>query len=277
MGSAHNSRDSNLKVISEKFMEVVILAGGLGTRLSEETSLRPKPMVEIGGVPILFHIMNIYASHGFNNFIVCLGYKGYQIKRFFHDLHYQTSDIQIDLAKNRCEILSQNNLDWKVKLIDTGAHTMTGGRLKRIEEFLTGDTFCMTYGDGLGNVDVTALVDFHSKSGKAATLTATSLPGRFGVLDLNEDGSVASFTEKPRDKSSGLINAGFFVLQRSVLDLISGDDEVWEQEPLRNLAATNQLNCWRHDGFWHPMDTKRDKDKLVELFETQNPPPWMIS
>ncbi len=252
-------------------MQAVILAGGLGTRLGEETSIRPKPMVEIGGMPILWHIMKIYSSHGINDFIVCLGYKGYLIKEFFANYFLHTADVTIDLSKNSLEVHQNWSEPWRVTLVETGADTMTGGRLKAIQPYLNnGDPFCFTYGDGVSSINVTALVDHHRQHGKKATITAVAPPGRFGALEF-EGELVRSFREKPAG-DGGLINGGFFVAEPSVLDLIEGPDTIWEQTPLERLASMGELVSYHHDGFWQPMDTLRDKLHLEELW--RDGAPW---
>lgn len=252
-------------------MKAVILAGGLGTRLQEETHLKPKPMVEIGGKPILWHIMKIYSNHGIKDFIICCGYKGSYIKNFFANYTINHSDLTIDLGKNTTEVISSDIEDWKVTLVDTGALTMTGGRLKRVREYLKEDQhFCFTYGDGVSDVNISELIESHKQSGKLATLTATRPPGRFGALSL--DGSrVIAFREKP--EGDGMyVNGGFFVLSKKVIDLISGDDCTWEEAPLETLARSNQLNAFKHDGFWQPMDTIRDKNYLEQLLSDKEAP-----
>lgn len=252
-------------------MQAVILAGGLGTRLGEETSVRPKPMVEIGGMPILWHIMKIYSAHGINDFIVCLGYKGYLIKEFFANYFLHTTDVTIDLSRNSMEVHQNWSEPWKVTLVETGSDTMTGGRLKAIRPYLNdGQPFCFTYGDGVASVDIGALVEYHLEHGKKATITAVAPPGRFGALEF-EGEFVRSFREKPAG-DGGLINGGFFVADPSVLDLIDGPETVWEQAPLEKLAAMGELLAYRHKGFWQPMDTLRDKIHLEELW--QNGAPW---
>lgn len=252
-------------------MQAVILAGGLGTRLGEETSVRPKPMVEIGGMPILWHIMKIYSAHGISDFVVCLGYKGYLIKEFFANYFLHTADVTIDLSKNSLEIHQNWSEPWRVTLVETGADTMTGGRLKAVRSYLRDDQpFCFTYGDGVASVDINALVSHHRNHGKKATITAVAPPGRFGALEF-EGELVRSFREKPAG-DGGLINGGFFVVDPSVLDLIDGPDTIWEQGPLEQLAAMGELVAYRHDGFWQPMDTLRDKTHLEELW--QNGAPW---
>ena len=251
-------------------MQAVLLAGGLGTRLGEETSVRPKPMVEIGGMPMLWHIMKIYSAHGVNDFIVCLGYKGYLIKEYFANYFLHAADVTIDLTKNSLEI-HQNWIEpWRVTLVETGAETMTGGRLKAIQRYLNpGEPFCLTYGDGVADIDITAQIAFHHAHGKKATITAVAPPGRFGALEF-EGELVRSFREKPAG-DGGLINGGFFVAESSVLDLIDGPDTVWEQGPLEELAAAGELVAFRHDGFWQPMDTLRDKLHLEELWREGAP------
>ena len=255
-------------------MKAVILAGGLGTRLSEETTVRPKPMVEIGGHPILWHLMKIYSAHGVNDFIVCCGYKGYVIKEYFANYFLHVSDVTFDVAANSVEVHRDRAEPWRVTLVDTGDETLTGGRLKRITEYVEGEeAFCMTYGDGLGNVDVTALIAFHRTHGRVATVTAVKPPGRFGALDLDGD-RVCGFTEKPLG-DDGLINGGFFVLSPTCLDLIEGDGTRWEDHPLQTLAARDELRAFHHRGFWQPMDTIRERDLLVELWESGEAP-WRV-
>lgn len=244
-------------------MKAVILAGGFGTRLSEETHLKPKPMVEIGGKPILWHIMKIYAHHGVNDFIICLGYKGYLIKEFFANYFLHCSDVTFDLRTNRVKTHQNTMEPWQVTLIDTGEQTMTGGRVKRIASYVGNETFLMTYGDGVGDVDVSASIRFHREHGKAATVTATQPPGRFGRLGIEATGTVSRFDEKPNGDGDW-INAGFFVLEPSVFDAIEGDHTIWEREPLRSLARADQLRAFKHHGFWRPMDTLRDKHQLEE-------------
>jgi glucose-1-phosphate cytidylyltransferase len=254
-------------------MKVVILAGGMGTRISEETQLRPKPMIEIGGRPILWHIMKIYSAHGLNDFVVCLGYKGYLIKEYFANYCLHNSDVTFDLGRNEMHTHLRDSEDWRVTLVDTGDDSMTGGRLKRVARYLTDDPFCMTYGDGVGDIDVRALLDFHRSHGKQATVTATQPPGRFGALRL--DGTdVLGFQEKPLG-DGGWINGGFFVLSPEVLGNIEGDNTTWENEPLQGLAARGQLAAWKHGGFWHPMDTLRDKQYLENLWSSGQAP-WKI-
>ena len=256
-------------------MKAVILAGGLGTRISEETHLKPKPMVELGGKPILWHIMKIYAHHGINDFIICLGYKGYAIKEYFANYFLHTSDVTLDLQNNDITVHHRYTEPWKVTLVDTGELTMTGGRLKRIRPYLNeGEPFCMTYGDGVSDVNVTELIQFHKDSGTNATLTATYPPGRFGALDIAEGGRVTAFHEKPAG-DGGMINGGFFVLDPSVIDLVDGDESVWEQKPLEILAETGQLSAFKHTGFWQPMDTLRDKNYLESLW-SKGDAPWKV-
>jgi glucose-1-phosphate cytidylyltransferase len=251
-------------------MKAVILAGGLGTRLSEETHLKPKPMVEIGGRPILWHVMKIYSSHGINDFVICAGYKGYIIKEYFANYFLHMSDVTFDMSNNSMEVHQKNAEPWKITVVDTGDETMTGGRIKRVEDYIGDETFCLTYGDGVGNIDITALIDFHERSGRLATLTGVQPPGRFGAIDLDED-KVLSFQEKPQGDGSW-INGGFFVLSPSVIDLIASDATVWEKEPLEHLAENGELGIYRHHGFWRPMDTLRDKIELENLWDSQSAP-----
>jgi glucose-1-phosphate cytidylyltransferase len=251
-------------------MKAVILAGGLGTRLSEETDLRPKPMIEIGGKPVLWHILKIYSAHGINDFIICCGYKGYMIKEYFANYFLHMSDVTFDIQANRMEVHQRNAEPWRVTLVDTGDTTMTGGRLRRVRGYLGTEPFCFTYGDGVGNIDLRALLAHHRQAGKTATITAVQPPGRFGTLQI-ERGLVVSFEEKPLG-DGGWINGGFFVLEPAALDLVTGDDTVWEREPLRELAARHQLNVFQHGGFWQPMDTMRDKRQLEELWSTGRAP-----
>jgi len=256
-------------------MKLVILAGGLGTRISEESALRPKPMIEIGGKPILWHIMKIYSSYEINDFIICCGYKGYQIKEYFANYFLHTSDVTFDLQKNEMKVHQRYAEPWKVTLVDTGEDTMTGGRLKRVASFLEPeDCFCFTYGDGVSNINIGRLIDFHRSHGLMATLAAAYPPGRFGALDINVDDSVTSFREKPKG-DGGMINAGFFVLSPKVIELIADDHTSWEREPLETLAKMQQLKAYRHDGFWQPMDTLRDRNFLEELWMGGNAP-WKI-
>jgi len=250
-------------------MKAVILAGGLGTRIMEESHLRPKTMVEIGGKPMLWHIMKIYSFYGINDFIVCLGYKGYMIKEYFSHYALHNADITVDIARHSIEFIEPSADDWRVTLVDTGEGTQTGGRLKRIKRYLTPDEpFCMTYGDGVADIDIKALVDFHRDGKRLATVTAVTPPGRFGSLVI-EDGVVESFTEKPLG-DGGCINGGFFVLQPQVLDCIKDDATVWEREPMEKLATEGQLSAYKHSGFWQPMDTLRDKNFLETLWSGNN-------
>ena len=254
-------------------MKVVILAGGLGTRLAEETVIKPKPMVEIGGRPILWHIMKIYSSYGFNEFVICTGYKGYVIKEFFANYYLHTTDVTFDISKGELEIHNNKTEPWKVTLIDTGEETMTGGRLKRISQFVGGQDFCMTYGDGVSNVNIAKLVDFHRAHGKLCTVTATRPPGRFGALGL-EGESVTHFQEKPLG-DGGYINGGFFVVSPKCFDYIDGDSTIWEQEPMKRLAEDGQMKAFLHDDFWLPMDTVRDRRQLEGLWQTGKAP-WKV-
>ena len=254
-------------------MKAVILAGGLGTRLSEETVLKPKPMVEIGGRPILWHILKTYSSHGINEFVICCGYKGYLIKEYFANYFLHMSDVTFDMADNHMEVHHRFAEPWRVTVVDTGEATLTGGRLKRIRDFLDGSDFCFTYGDGLSDVNVGRLIEFHRGQGKLATLTAIQPPGRFGVLKLKGD-SVRSFEEKPHGEGSW-INGGFFVLSPSVIDYIEDDSTIWERGPMERLAREGQLAAFFHDGFWHPMDTLRDKQLLEELWQSGRAP-WKV-
>jgi len=253
-------------------MKTVILAGGLGSRLGEETAIRPKPMVEIGGRPILWHIMKIYSSYGLNDFIVCLGYKGYLIKEYFSNYYLHMSDVTIDLSKNSVEVHQNSAEPWRITLVDTGAEAMTGGRLTAIRPYLNeGEPFCFTYGDGVADIDIGALIAFHKGHGKLATITAVAPPGRFGALEFDDD-LVTHFREKP-DGDGGRINGGFFVASPKVLDLIPTVETIWEKEPLEELAASGQLAAFRHDGFWQAMDTLRDKIVLEELWAA-GAAPW---
>ena len=252
-------------------MKAVILAGGLGTRISEETSIKPKPMVEVGGKPILWHIMKIYSHYGINDFVICCGYKGYVIKEYFANYFLHMSDVTFDMANNSMEVHQRYAESWKVTLVDTGEASMTGGRLRRVKEYLKDEeAFCFTYGDGVADVDIGKLIEFHKKSGTQATLTATYPPGRFGALDIQGD-KVNAFMEKPKG-DGGLINGGFFVLSPKVIDLIPGDDCIWEREPLEALAKAGELTAFEHDGFWQPMDTLRDKVHLEELWRSGKAP-----
>ena len=254
-------------------MKAVILAGGFGTRLSEETMSKPKPMVEIGGRPILWHIMKLYSAHGVNDFVVCCGYKGYMIKEYFANYFLHMSDVTFDMANNQMEVHKRHAEPWRVTLVDTGEKTMTGGRLKRVRGFLDEDDFCFTYGDGIGDIDITSLINFHRREGRLATLTATQPPGRFGALNLQE-GKITSFQEKPHG-DGGWINGGFFVLSPKVMEYIDDDACVWEREPMEQLAKEGQFSAYVHRGFWKPMDTLRDKMQLEELWASGNPP-WKV-
>ena len=255
-------------------MKVVILAGGLGTRLSEETDLKPKPMVAIGGKPILWHIMKTYSSFGFNDFVICLGYKGYVIKEYFANYFMHMSDVAFDLARNQMEVLQNHAEPWKVTLVDTGVQTLTGGRVKRVQPYIGNEPFMLTYGDGVADIDIAALMRSHQASGRLCTVTAVQPPGRFGALAIDEAGSVSSFLEKPLG-DGGWINGGFFVAQPEVLDYIPGDQTSFEGEVLASLAQTQQLNAYQHAGFWQPMDTLRDKNQLEELWKNDQAP-WRI-
>ena len=253
-------------------MKVVILAGGLGTRLAEETSVRPKPMAEIGDRPVLWHIMKIYSAHGFNDFVVCLGYKGYMIKEYFSNYFLHNCDVTFDMREHGMEVHQNANEPWHVTLVDTGANTMTGGRVKRVADYIGDETFMLTYGDGVGDVDLTKLLDFHSRHGKKATVTAVQPAGRFGAMEIGAHGAVRHFQEKP-DGDGGWISGGFFVLEPEVLDLIGDDATVWEREPIEALAAAGELRAYKHHGFWQPMDTLRDKQNLDALW-TAGDAPW---
>ena len=255
-------------------MKVAILAGGLGTRLAEETEVRPKPMIEIGGKPIIWHIMKIYSAHGLNDFIVCLGYKGYVIKEYFSNYYLHMSDVTFDMRANSMQVHRANAEPWQVSLVDTGEETMIGGRIKRILPMVGDDAaFCLTYGDGVGDVDITATIALHRREGRLATVTATRPPGRFGAL-VAEGSRVLGFCEKPPG-DGGWINGGFFVLSPRVGDYIAGDQTVWEREPMERLAAEDQLSVYYHNGFWQPMDTLRDRRQLEALWSSEKPP-WKI-
>ena len=252
-------------------MKAVILAGGLGTRISEETSLRPKPMVEVGGKPILWHIMKMYSAHGVNDFVICCGYKGYMIKEYFANYFLHMSDVTFDMANNNSMYIHQQYAEpWKITLIDTGENTLTGGRLKRVRQYLEGRDFCFTYGDGVSDVDLTKLIAFHKTHGKQATVTAVQPPGRFGALEMSGS-NVTSFVEKPHGDGM-YINGGFFVLSPAVIDLIEDDSTIWERKPLELLATSGQLEAFIHNGFWQPMDTLRDKQHLEELWASGEAP-----
>lgn len=254
-------------------MKIVFLCGGLGTRLREETEFRPKPMVEIGGRPILWHIMKIYSSYGINDFIVCLGYKGYIIKEYFANYFLHQSDVTFDLSENRMRIHGNHCEPWRITLVDTGDGTMTGGRLKRVRDFVGNETFCFTYGDGVSDVDIGSLIEFHKRQGVLSTVTAVQPPGRFGALDIIDD-RIVGFREKPQG-DGGWINGGFFVLEPSVFDYIEGDSTVWEKEPMERLSRDKELSTYRHTGFWHPMDTLRDRNFLEELWASGKAP-WKV-
>jgi glucose-1-phosphate cytidylyltransferase len=254
-------------------MKVVILAGGLGTRLTEETQLKPKPMVEIGGRPVLWHLMKSYSHYGFNDFVICLGYKGYLIKEFFSNYFLHTSDITFDLSKNKMKVHQVNTEKWKVTLVDTGDGTQTGGRLKRVKSYLGNEDFCFTYGDGLSDVNIRDVVKFHKKQKTMATLVSVQPPGRFGALSLDGH-KITEFREKP-DGDGGWINGGFFVLSPKSIDYISGDQTVWEKASLERLANDGQLSAFRHNGFWRPMDTLRDKLYLEDLWSAGRAP-WKV-
>ena len=275
MGLAHGAGRVRAGFDTIPAVKAVILAGGLGTRISEETHLRPKPMIEIGGKPVLWHVMKIYSAHGINDFVICCGYKGYVIKEYFANYFLHMSDVTFDMATNRMEVHQRKAESWRVTLVDTGDETMTGGRLKRVQSYVADEpAFCMTYGDGVSDVDVSKVIDFHRAQGVLATLTAARPPGRFGALDLDPQGRVRQFKEKPSG-DGGMINGGFFVLSPKVFDLIEGDRMIWEREPLESLAANGQLAAYRHDGFWQPMDTLRDKTLLEELWAGGNAP-WKV-
>lgn len=256
-------------------MKAVILAGGYGTRISEESSVKPKPMVEIGGRPILWHIMKIYSAYGVNDFIICCGYKSHVIKEYFANYHLYSSDVTFDLKNNKMEFHNNGAEPWRVTLVDTGEGTMTGGRLKRISQYVGDESFCFTYGDGVCNVNIEELIEFHKDQGTLATLTAVQPPGRFGVFNLGQNqNKVPSFKEKP-EGDGAWVNSGFFVLEPGVMDYIKGDAITWEKEPLERLAANGELAAYRHNGFWQPMDTLRDKHVLEELWHNGEAP-WKI-
>ncbi|MDG0996268.1 MAG: glucose-1-phosphate cytidylyltransferase [Gammaproteobacteria bacterium] len=254
-------------------MKAVILAGGLGTRLAEETAIKPKPMVEIGGYPILWHIMKIYSAHGINEFVICCGYKGYIIKEYFANYFLHMSDVTIDMQNNHMEVHHKKVEPWKITLVDTGEITQTGGRLARVRDYLAEEDFCMTYGDGVGDIDITAAIEFHQSHGELATMTAVQPPGRFGALGI-EGTKINKFIEKPQG-DGGWINGGFFVLNPKVIDLIEEDETIWEAKPLESLAMDGQLHAFFHHGFWQPMDTLRDKTNLESLW-LENKAPWKM-
>jgi glucose-1-phosphate cytidylyltransferase len=256
-------------------MKAVILAGGLGTRLAEETELRPKPLVEIGGYPILWHVMKIYEAAGITDFVICGGYKVAMIKRYFANYYVETNDIEINVADGTIRYLSSQPRErWKVAIIDTGFNTMTGGRVKRVASIVENGTFCLTYGDGVADLNVLKVIDFHRSHGRLATVAAVPSPGRFGILDIGNDERVGRFHEKP-EAGTGWINGGFFVLEPGVIEYIDGDDTMWEHEPLERLARDGELVAYRHTGFWKPMDTLRDKHELEALWNSPAPP-WKI-
>ena len=254
-------------------MKLVILAGGLGTRISEETAIRPKPMVEIGGMPVLWHILKMYSHHGVNDFIICLGYRGYMIKEYFANYFLHMSDVTIDLSNNKLTVHQKHAEPWRITLVDTGIETQTGGRLKRVADYLDDEAFCFTYGDGVSDIDIRAELEFHRSANTLATMCAVQPPGRFGALDI-QGSRITRFEEKPSGDGSW-INGGFFVLERKVLDYIEGDDTIWEREPLERLAREGQLSAYSHHGFWQPMDTLRDRLKLEELWQS-GAAPWKV-
>jgi glucose-1-phosphate cytidylyltransferase len=254
-------------------MKAVILAGGLGTRISEETHLKPKPMIEIGGRPILWHVMKIYSTHGINDFVICAGYKGYIIKEYFANYFLHMSDVTFDMSQNAMQVHHRRSEPWRVTIVDTGEHTMTGGRLRRVKDYLNDDTFCFTYGDGVGNIDITKSIRLHRQEARKATLTGVQPPGRYGALDI-KDSRVVRFHEKP-DGDGSWINGGFFVLEPSVLEFIVDDATTWERTPLETLASQKQLTIHKHTGFWQPMDTLRDRTYLEELWASGKAP-WKI-
>lgn len=255
-------------------MKAVILAGGLGTRISEETGTRPKPMVEIGSKPILWHILKHYSHYGVQEFIICCGYKGYVIKEYFANYFLHSSDVTIDMSENSMAVHQRNAEPWKVTLVDTGDATLTGGRLARVRNYIGDQTFSLTYGDGVSNVELDALVNFHKEGGKLATVTAVQPPGRFGMLDLDGDGMVKGFQEKP-EGDGGWINGGFFILEPGIFSYLDGDETIWEQTPLKQLAASGQLQAYKHHGFWQPMDTLRDRHLLEDLWGAGRAP-WKV-
>ena len=254
-------------------MKAVILAGGLGTRISEETYLKPKPMIEVGGRPILWHVLKIYSAHGINDFIICAGYKGYVIKEYFANYFLHMSDVTFDMKNNCMEVHNQRSEPWRVTIVDTGESTMTGGRLKKVQDYVGNESFCLTYGDGVGDVDVSNLVSFHKMQGRNATLTGVRPPGRFGALEV-EGAKVSGFQEKP-DGDGSWVNGGFFVLEPAVFDLVENDSTIWERSPLESLASSDQLSIYKHGGFWQPMDTLRDKTHLEELWASGQAP-WKM-
>ena len=251
-------------------MKAVILAGGFGTRISEETHLKPKPMIEIGGKPILWHIMKTYSTYGVNDFVICCGYKGYMVKEYFANYFLHMSDVTFHMKNNNMEVHHKFVEPWTVTLIDTGLDTMTGGRLKKIKEYVQDDTFCFTYGDGVSDVNISDLIEYHKKQNTIATLTSVQLPGRFGTIDISEN-KITNFREKPTGDGNW-INGGYFVLEPSVFDYLKNDTTVWEREPLERLAKENQLSAFKHNGFWQPLDTLRDKNQLEELWNNGKAP-----
>lgn len=254
-------------------MKLVILAGGKGTRISEETTIKPKPLIEIGGMPIIWHIMKIYSNYGIKDFIICCGYKGYLIKEYFSNYFLHATDVKISLKKNKIKVLKKYSENWNITLINTGENTQTAGRILRVKDYLD-DQFCLTYGDGLSNINIKKLISFHNNHKKYATITAVQPIGRFGVLNINKNNTVQNFLEKPRGDGQW-VNGGFFVLSKKIFDYIDNDQSVWEQEPLQNLAKDENLKAFKHDGFWQPMDTLRDKEFLESLW-MQNKAPWKI-
>ena len=255
-------------------MKVVLLAGGFGTRLSEETEIKPKPMIEIGEKPILWHIMKTYSHYGYNDFIICLGYKGYVIKEYFANYFLHMADVTFDMANNKMQVHKKHAEPWKVTLVETGSNTMTGGRIKRVQSYIGNEPFMVTYGDGVSNVDINALVEFHKNHGRIGTMTAVQPSGRFGALDMSNDNQVLSFKEKPKGDGAW-INGGFFVFQPEVFDYIEGDSTVFEKSPLENLAKQEKLFSFRHSGFWKPMDTLREKNEMEGLWSSGNAP-WKV-
>lgn len=255
-------------------MKVVILAGGLGTRLAEETHLKPKPMIEIGDRPILWHIMKLYSAYGLNEFIICCGYKGYLIKEYFANYFLHTSDVTFDMQSNQMEVHQKHAEPWRVTLVDTGEKTFTGGRLKRVKEYLNGEAFCFTYGDGVSNINISELIAYHQNQGRLATVTAVQPPGRYGSLNIDPEGAVLNFQEKPQGDGAW-INGGYFVIEPSVIDLINDDNTSWESEPLQKLASQHELSAFKHHGFWQAMDTLRDKNLLEELWNSGKAP-WKV-
>ncbi len=257
-------------------MKAVILAGGYGTRISEESAIRPKPMVEVGGKPILWHILKTYSAHGINDFVICCGYKAYMIKEYFANYFLHTADVTFDMRYNTMQVHHAVTEPWRVTLVDTGEKTMTGGRIKRVKEHIGSETFCLTYGDGVSNIDISKLLEFHREQKTYATLTAVQPPGRFGAFTLGDASRIDTFHEKPDgDGSSAYVNGGFFVCEPKVLDYIKGDASVWEREPMESLAREGQLSAFRHDSFWQPMDTLRDRNYLEELWQNDKAP-WKV-